>query len=163
MSSKAAATAALADQPDQPGGVRECRGLYVWTRSQPRTAQLRLGIDGQYSAVNSVANRYNVNTGALSAQSTRYPDGDNSMNSIAAYVTHTWEVTPKFSVHDGLRFTSLRLESSFGDTSFFPFPVSGVMQENTVLAGNLGVVWRPDLHVKVSLLGTTGFRAPNVG
>ena len=124
--------------------------------------QLRLGIDGQYSAVNSVANRYNVNTGALSAQSTRYPDGDNSMNSIAAYVTHTWEVTPKFSVHDGLRFTSLRLESSFEDTSFFPFPVSGVMQENTVLAGNLGVVWRPDLHVKVSLLGTTGFRAPNV-
>jgi hemoglobin/transferrin/lactoferrin receptor protein len=124
--------------------------------------QVRLGVDGQYSAVNSVANRYNVNTGALTEQSTRYPDGDNAMNLIAAYVTHTWEVSPCFSVHDGLRLTSLWLESSFEDTSFFPFPVSGVTQQNTVLAGNLGVVWRPDLHLKISLLGTTGFRAPNV-
>ena len=58
------------------------------------------------------------------------------MNSIAAYVTYVGG-DPKFSVHDGLRFTSLRLRVH----SRIPVSSrsrSAVVQENTALAGNLG-------------------------
>lgn len=136
---------------------------YTLTAERNRNRHdLRLGIDGQYNTVHSTANRINLDNDAYSSQSTRYPDGSNRMMSNAAYVSHSWNSGGKWSVHDGLRLTSTVLRSTFEDTTFYDVPVSEVNQQSLALCGNIGVVWRPDLRWKLSLLGSTGFRAPNV-
>lgn len=123
---------------------------------------VRLGVDGQFSAVNSVAGTFNVATGAEGPQSTRYPDDANTMGNHAIYYSHSWKLNSELSLHDGLRLTYTSLYSRFSDTTFFSFPFSTVDQRNLTLCGNLGVVWRPNDSWKFSALGSTGFRAPNV-
>lgn len=65
--------------------------------------KLHLGIDGTLSFLKSTANTENVLTGETSYNTTRYPDGSNSMHTIEAFATHVWNISPKWSMHDGVR------------------------------------------------------------
>lgn len=123
---------------------------------------IRIGIDGQWSSVNSFAVAKNILTNAEGPESTRYPDGGNAMGNHAAYLSHTWNINNKLVVHDGIRLTYTSLHSLFSDTIFFQFPFSSVTQRNLNASGNLGLVWRPTEKLKLSVLGSTGFRMPNV-
>lgn len=137
-------------------------GYTVFVEHDKNNQLLQIGIDGQYSTVGSTAGIYNVSTGASAEQSTRYPDGGNSMNFVAAYISHESKMSSKFAIHDGLRLTYTSLHSLFEDTTFFPFPFSDVTQNYLSLCGNLGVVWHPTADSKIALLASSGFRAPNV-
>ncbi|MFM9051149.1 MAG: TonB-dependent receptor plug domain-containing protein [Bacteroidota bacterium] len=100
--------------------------------------------------------------GTLATASTRYPSGGNAMGNHALFVSHTWKISPQFILNDGLRLTFTSLYSKFYDTTFYPFPFREVEQTNTALCGNLGLVYRPAERWKFSLLGSSGFRSPNV-
>jgi hemoglobin/transferrin/lactoferrin receptor protein len=54
------------------------------------------------------------------------------------------------------------LTAQFNDTTFFPFPFKSVEQNNLATTGSIGLIARPNQTWKLSLLGSTGFRAPNV-
>lgn len=124
--------------------------------------ELRYGAEAVLNDVNSTANSENIVSGAMSSLDTRYPDGGSTMNSFAAYVTHAWEISEKVIVSDGLRLSNVQLESKFKDKSFFPFPFDDVKQNNTSLAGNLGIVIKPGKDWRINSVLATGFRAPNV-
>ena len=123
--------------------------------------ELRYGLEFAHNSVNSSATLENINTGEKSPLDTRYPGGGSYMRSMAAYVTHTYEVSPKFIVSDGLRYSFVQLESKFVNT-FFPFPFTEVRQASGALNGNLGFIYMPGKDWRFVLLGSTGFRAPNV-
>lgn len=123
--------------------------------------KLRYGIDGQFSTVNSTARRYNVATGEVSPQSTRYPDGDNNMNTLSLFGTHTWEINNEWAINDGVRFGGSWLRATFRDQTFFPFPFDEINQNNVVASGNLGVIYTPSSW-KISLMASTGYRVPNI-
>jgi len=124
--------------------------------------ELRYGAEYTNNQVRSTARATNINTGAVSPLDTRYPDGGSSMQSVAAYFTHTWEISPKLILTDGVRYSFVELQAKFNDKTFFPFPFSNTRQANSALNGNLGLIWMPEASWRVAVLGSTGFRAPNV-
>jgi hemoglobin/transferrin/lactoferrin receptor protein len=124
--------------------------------------ELRYGIEVTNNSVNSTAFKEDISVDTTGKLDTRYPDGGSTMRSIAAYATHTWEISDKLILNDGIRVSNVMLESKFDDKTFFPFPFDNVKQNNTALNGNLGLIYLPGYDFRITVLGSTGFRAPNV-
>jgi len=122
---------------------------------------LRFGLDAQYNALASDAVRENVNTGELTPQSTRYPDGGSETFHVAAFATHNWEHR-NWIFSEGLRAGFASLESRFGSKEFYPFPFNKASQRNPVASANLGAVWNGKSGWRFAADVSTGFRVPNV-
>lgn len=124
--------------------------------------EIRYGIEGSYNSVSSKADQENILTGERKPLDTRYPSGGSSMQHAAAYLSHTFEISPKFILTEGVRFTNVQLKATFDDTTFFPFPFRDVKQQNNAINGNVGLVLMPGKDWRFTLTGSSGFRAPNV-
>ncbi len=123
--------------------------------------KLRYGFDSQFNSLSSTAHRENISTKAITNLDTRYPNGDNTMNYVALYATHTFEISKQLILNDGIRLGESALNSSFADQTFFPFPYSTIKQKNTYASGNLGIIFTPTSW-KFSWMASTGYRVPNV-
>lgn len=128
----------------------------------PGRNELRYGLEYTFNDVISTATSENINTQDQEPSATRYPDGGSQMQSAAIYATHAWEISEHWILSDGIRFNFVQLDALFNDRTFFPFPYNSVTQSHQALNGNVGVVYAPGHDWKFSLLGSTGFRAPNV-
>ncbi|AMM51040.1 hypothetical protein TH61_07365 [Rufibacter sp. DG15C] len=124
--------------------------------------ELRYGLEGTYNDVQSRAYGEHIDTGERSALDTRYPSGGSDMRSAAAYFTHTWEISPRWILSDGIRISRVELNADFTDKRFFNFPFDEVSQKNTALNGNLGLVFQPGHDWRLAAVVSSGFRAPNV-
>jgi len=124
--------------------------------------ELRYGFEATYNKVNSTANQEIITTGEINPLDTRYPDGGSTMRTLALYFTHTLEISQKVIFSDGLRYSNIYLNSKFNDKTFFPFPFDEVTQKSGALNGDLGLIYMPGYDWRFSILGSTGFRAPNV-
>lgn len=124
---------------------------------------IHYGIEGLHNLVASSAFSENITNGERSNLDTRYPDGGSAMSSGAVYITHSLQDSlKKWTFSDGIRFSRVELNSNFIDKTFFPFLEDQVKQKNNALTGNVGVMYKPDSSWRISLLASTGFRAPNV-
>ncbi len=124
--------------------------------------ELRYGAEFFYNTVQSTAEQENISSGATIPFETRYPDKGSVMRTMAAYATHTWKISKKFVLNDGIRFSTIYLNSKFSGNSFFPFPYSEVTQRSNALNASLGLVYMPGHDWRFTVLGSSGFRAPNV-
>ena len=124
--------------------------------------ELRYGLDFWFNDVSSTAFGSNIYSGDESPISTRYASGGSQMYSLAAYLTHTWELNEKIIINDGLRYSYVGLSSLFNDTAFYNFPFTQVNQKYGALTGMLGLNYIPSESTKLNVLFSTGFRAPNV-
>lgn len=122
----------------------------------------RFGFDGQFNTLKSTASSEDVSTGMLSALDTRYPDGDNSMFDLAVYFSHTWKISEKLLLVDGVRGGYSSLRSTISNNSFFNLPVTEASQNTPVYSGNIGIIANPTDDWKLSFLISTGFRVPNI-
>lgn len=123
---------------------------------------VRIGVDFQNSTVKSTAFLTNLRLDTVGPASTRYPDGNNSMFNAAAYLTHTFKISEKWTLNDGIRFGFSNLKSSFVSQLFYKFPFTETKQNNAVYSGNVGLIYSPTNNFKVSLLTSTGYRVPNI-
>ncbi len=124
--------------------------------------ELRYGLEAGNDNVASSANTENIQTGELSYRTTRYPNGGSAMKTVAAYLNHSIELSPKWVITEGLRFTNVRLTTTFADNEDFRFLNGTFQQNNAALTWRAGVVWLPGSDWRISLLTSSGFRAPNV-
>jgi hemoglobin/transferrin/lactoferrin receptor protein len=124
--------------------------------------EIRYGAEGWYNNVNSTAFSKDIITGTKTALDTRYASGGSTMQSVAVYGTHTWEISKKLILNDGLRFSNVGLNAQFTDTTFFNFPFKEANQRNSALNGNVGLIYMPTNDCRITTLFSTGFRAPNV-
>jgi len=124
--------------------------------------EIRYGIDAWMNTVASTAERVNIESGEITPLDTRYPDGGSTMQSIAGYVTHSYEISEKLILNDGIRVNNVSLDAVFSDKTFFPFPFDNVSQNNTAINGNIGLVFMPEKGWRFTAIGSSGFRAPNV-
>lgn len=124
--------------------------------------ELRYGMEAIFNSVKSTASYLLLSTGETGAADTRYPSGGSTMMWGGLYATHTWELNDHFVLTEGIRFNYVSLNAQFTDTTFFPLPYPEAVQSHLAPNGNLGLIWKPGTTWKVSLLGSTGFRAPNV-
>ena len=122
----------------------------------------RYGGEAYLNLVHSTAFTKNIITGAQTPLDTRYPDGGSSMNGAALYVSHTFEVSDHLIINDGIRLSQVGLQAQFNDQLFFPFPYNQIKQEHLAINGNLGLIYMPFSKLRITLNGSTAFRAPNV-
>jgi hemoglobin/transferrin/lactoferrin receptor protein len=123
--------------------------------------KLRYGFDSQLNFLKSTAYRENIVNHVKDSLDTRYPNGNNSMNYWAVYVTHTQEINETWTLNDGVRFGVSSLHAELVKTSFSDFPFNKIDQKNTYVSGNLGLIFTPTSW-KFSLMGSTGYRVPNI-
>ncbi|RNI26777.1 TonB-dependent receptor [Rufibacter latericius] len=126
------------------------------------THEFRYGLEGTYNEVSSTAHGTSLTTGERTPLDTRYPSGGSDMRTAAAYFTHTWEISPRWILSDGVRVSRVELNADFRDKTFFPFPFDEVSQKNTAVNGNLGLVFQPGHEWRFAAVASSGFRAPNV-
>jgi hemoglobin/transferrin/lactoferrin receptor protein len=128
------------------------------------TQTWRLGIDGQFNTVHSSAQRLNISTGEISAQSTRYPDGGSEFWNAAVFATHNWKPGSHslWSFSEGLRAGVSGLSAVFENKDFYPFPFEKVKQNTPTYSGNFGAVWNGVRHWRLAINASSGFRVPNV-
>lgn len=122
---------------------------------------IRYGLDFQINKVISRASKKDILTSAVSSLDTRYPGGKNSMNFAAAFMMHTRKISPQLTLNDGIRVGVSSLFAGFRDKTFFPFPFDQVKQINFTSSITAGLIYTPN-QWKISVLGGTGFRSPNI-
>lgn len=126
---------------------------------------IRFGFDLQLNKLKSTAERYDIvaDTGSIGNWDSRYPDGDNKMNNFALYFSHTWKLTDKLVLTDGIRIGYSSMYSTLIDTAImFSLPYTTIEQKTPVYSGTIGLIHSPSDDLKLSLLWSTGFRVPNV-
>ncbi|MBP6619807.1 MAG: TonB-dependent receptor, partial [Leadbetterella sp.] len=123
---------------------------------------LTYGLEAVGNDVNSTAHFTNITTTEERKADTRYPDGKNTMNSWAIYVADQLKVADAVILHGGLRYAFTDLSAEFIEKAFFPFPFNQIQQKNSSLTGNLGMVYTPFAKTKLGLIGSSGFRSPNI-
>lgn len=126
------------------------------------THTLHTGIDAMMSSASSVAFGENIRTGEISPVSTRYADGANRMHSAETYLTHTWNINPLWSMHNGARFGYSYLFARFNDKTFFPFLEGTVTQHNPTYSVASGINYLPAERWKLAFNIASGFRVPNI-
>ncbi len=136
-------------------------GVTVDFQKRSGKDEFRYGIDGQFNRLKSTAHAEDILTRGRTPLDTRYPDGDNTMNFQAVYLTHTRRLSEHLTLNDGVRAGVSRLVTQFSDKRFFPFPYDDVRQNNFTGSTSVGLVYTPG-NWKLSVLAGTGFRSPNV-
>ncbi len=137
-------------------------GLNADFEKRIKRHELRYGLEGYHNAVASVALLRNVDTGAEAYLTTRYPNGGSTMDHVAAYLSHTLEINERWVVSEGLRYTWVGLDATFDDPRDYQFLNGTLRQRNSAFNWRLGVMFMPGKDWRVTALGSTGFRAPNV-
>lgn len=129
---------------------------------QVKKHELRFGLEGTYNFVASNGFSTDITSGTESAAGSRYPDGGSHYYTASLYFSDTWEISKKVIFTFGARANYVGLNSTFNDTTFFPFPYKTATQNNVAGNGNIGLIYMPHTSWRFTLLGSTGFRAPNV-
>lgn len=129
--------------------------------------ELSYGIEAVGNTVISKVSKTNIYSGLESTTpaDTRYPNGGSKTMNTGAYLTHSWEINEKFILSEGLRYSFNTLSCEFDTSSAvsnFQFPFTSVKQKNSALNGNLALIMMPEKNIRFSILGSTGFRSPNV-
>lgn len=125
--------------------------------------QINYGTEIFLNYVTSTAEKVNIETGEISPASTRYPDGGSTMYNFGVYVSHLMKFgDEKWALNDGIRLSASILHAEFVDTSFFPFPYTEIDQNSKAITGSLGLVYTPDDSWRFTIIGSTGFRTPNI-
>lgn len=118
------------------------------------------GAEGVVNNIGSEANRRNINSGEVTPTNTRYPDGS-TWQSYAVYGNVKHNLTDKWIVNGGIRYSYIAIKSQF-DTSIFKFPFTSARVDNGALNGSVGLVYLPLKNVQLYTNLSTGFRSPNI-
>lgn len=127
---------------------------------------LHYGIEFNYNVVGSSAYVDNIKTGVTSYdRATRYPDQKANMMYFSAYLSNIWNINKVLTFSQGIRFNYVTLNAAYSDTMVkimeIPFDPA-ISQKNTAVNGYLGLIASPGKDWRFSLVGSTGFRAPNI-
>ncbi len=131
-------------------------------RSLGLNNELYYGIELLGNQVDSEAKSTNIVTNEVNPESTRYPDGGSTYNSVAGYVSLKNELSQKLLLSTGIRYSFVKVNSKFEDKTFFDFPYDEIDLQNGALNGSLGLVFLPNNSLKLNALVSSGFRSPNV-
>lgn len=133
-----------------------------WEKSTDRH-RIQTGVDGMVSFLRSTANLENIQTGELSENSTRYPDGKNLMATAEAFLMHKWDISSKLRMTDGLRIGYAHTRSTVKDVEAFPFfDGEELIRRNFTYSIAWGLNYLPAKTWKLALSAATAYRVPNI-
>jgi hemoglobin/transferrin/lactoferrin receptor protein len=124
--------------------------------------ETHIGIDLQFNNVHSEAYSTNITTLLNSYNiNSRYPNGKNKMNTIAAYLQQIKTIKSNITFTYGARITNTNLTSTVKDNTIAQLPFTQLQQNNSAVVGNMGITYITTNNWKLSAAASNGFRAPN--
>ena len=85
------------------------------------------------------------------------------MNFAGVYLQHIYKFkNQKLVLNDGIRLQFVNLKSYVLDNSFLRLPDTSVVQKNSAVTGNIGLIYRPTTTTVLKTAVSSGFRAPNI-
>ena len=102
-----------------------------------------------------------VKSTATEGTQPRYPSGGSDLSSIAVYSTYKHHFSEKFLLAGGLRYSLVFANMSFNNSDPV-FVTDEISSTNSALTGNINSVFKPGNGWKFDVIGSTGFRAPNI-
>jgi hemoglobin/transferrin/lactoferrin receptor protein len=119
------------------------------------------GLESVLNDVVSTGTAIDIRTNKPIAVPDRYPAS--TWKSNAAYLNYQFSFAENLFLQGGLRYNTFKIKSDFTrHLAFFPFDFTESTLKNAATTGSLGLVYLPSETWKISLNGSTGFRAPNV-
>ncbi len=122
--------------------------------------RLYYGAEYIFNKVNSEGSQKNIETSAVSAAASRYPDGA-TWQTFAGYINGEYQLKPNFTLLSGARYSQVWVDAQF-DKTFYPFPFDEADLITGAFTGSVGFSWFPKADLQITLNGSTGFRAPNI-
>jgi hemoglobin/transferrin/lactoferrin receptor protein len=111
--------------------------------------------------VTSIGSAVDIRNGNPMLVPDRYPASE--WSSYAGYLNYQFVASDKFLLQAGARYSSFNIQSDFTrHLDFYPFDFTSSTTKNSATTGSLGLVYTPTKTWKISVNGSTGFRAPNV-
>ena len=123
-------------------------------------SKLFYGLEYVLNEVNSEGKETNVLTGNSMPGASRYPD-DSRWQSMAAYGSFFWKLSPDLSITTGARYNHVLLNASF-DEEQYDFPFSDADINTGALTGSAGLNWQQNEILGWQLNLSSAFRAPNI-
>lgn len=123
---------------------------------------LYYGAEVTHNTVVSTATEKNILTGQFTPTQTRYPGGENRITSLALYTTIDKKITDELIVNLGARYSHFVNYSELADSTFTEFPFSTIDFNTGALSGSFSVKYEEKNGLRIELIGSSGFRAPNV-
>jgi hemoglobin/transferrin/lactoferrin receptor protein len=119
------------------------------------------GADYVYNGVTSIGSAVDIRNGDEVLVPDRYPAA--TWMSYAAFISYQYKFSDKFLLQAGGRLSAFDIQSDFTrHLEFYPFDFVSSSIQKSAVSGSLGGVYRPDETWKISVNGSTGFRAPNI-
>lgn len=121
--------------------------------------ELHYGTELIANNVTSTGSDKDINTGAVAPGPSRYPDA--FWSSYAGYLTTELSVGIRSKLSLGVRYNGNTLQAEF-DTTFYKLPYTTTKLQSGAITGSAG--WKYDVsdQWKLDVIGSTGFRSPNV-
>lgn len=124
--------------------------------------EIRYGLEINSNYVGSEGTNKNITNESTTNIQSRYPD-KSRYDLMGVYFSENWEITPRWVLNIGLRYSYFWLNSSF-NPQFFPTLNninSNVSQKNGALSHQVALVGKLG-NCRISVLSSSGFRNPNV-
>ena len=137
-------------------------GFSIDTRKNIKKGHLNYGIESYYNIVKSNAFYNNINTGIETIAQTRYPDGGSQYSNYAAYSSIKYNLSKKVYLLGGFRYSYINAISKFDNKNFIDLPYDKISISNGAPTGSISTIYYPKTDIKIALIASTGFRAPNV-
>ncbi len=124
--------------------------------------KLNLGYGLEYvrNDISSKGFSNNILTNQQEPITTRYPDGSD-WSSIATYFTGRYDVTEKFLLNFGMRYTQFIINAKF-DNQFYDFQFTDANINEGSFSGSIGGVYKFNEKFHSFMNLSSGFRAPNI-
>ena len=92
----------------------------------------------------------------------RYPSDGSSYTIVAGYGNFRYDLNDKTTIAAGARFTNTQLDAAWNDAALINSQLNSVKARNTALTGSFSLAYRPTQNWRLNLLGSSGFRSPNI-
>jgi len=137
-------------------------GFSIDTRKNIKKGHINYGVESYYNNVESNAFYDNINTGTETIAQTRYPDGGSQYSNYAAYSSVKYNLSKKVFLLGGFRYSYINAVSKFDNKNFIQLPYDKITISNGAPTGSISTIYYPKSDIKIALIASTGFRAPNV-
>ena len=149
-------------QETQRENVRIWNGYTTASKRFYNGLNVTAGINVGWDAVESTAQALNIETDAVEAADTRYPNGGSGMRTLASFA-NTQMRWRQHRFTGGLRWSQSRLDAAFDAGVGYSLPFDEVNMQNSALTGGVSDRWVSPSRVWSLNTGfSTGFRHPNV-
>ena len=137
-------------------------GFAADARKNIQKGYINYGLESYYNIVESNAFYKDIYTSNIADAQTRYPDGGSIYSSYAAYTSIKYNLSKKVYLMGGFRYSFINSISNFNENEFVDLPYTSIKIANGAPTGSASVIFYPKTDLKLSLITSTGFRAPNV-